>query len=369
MKLLLPFGAMSSSSFVRLEMVMRKVARHALYGIGLCLLLSGGTTPNASADDGGPSVTLMKHVTAGQEALKGGRWAEAREEFRKVVGLDPKTPEWYLGLYTACYQTKEWDQIAFALEKVFELAPAMKSQYSGEYGEALYYMGKYDQAVPALKAGLKYLDSPQAKESKPSSMLALVPPPAEAPPPTALPAPPPSATNTGLPPAPTATAPPATIEIIKPNDPQHPEGWDKIAAKPVDVDSNKLAMTLEGAGRCEGIEVAEYQGYEKSKDITFFHPPLAHFRIEKILKGPPLNKDMPVRYEFSDRTKNTSMPAGWKFGDDKMPKPGSKWIIFLEWCSPRDNMYDTYQGAFGRWEATDENLNKVYLELEKHSNR
>ena len=146
-------------------------------------------------------------------------------------------------------------------------------------------------------------------------------------------------------------------------------GWHSIGAKHQEVDINKANQTLAGAIRCEGIVIADYLGYEKSPNINFFHPPKAKFKITKILKGPPLNKDLPVRYEFKERSSTAGAPAGWKFSDDKMPAKGSSWIVFLEWCTPRDGMFDTYEGSFGRLPADDENLNKVYAELEKHSNR
>lgn len=325
--------------------------------VGLFLLSFGlAFMPAAFAQDEGPSVTLMKYVGKAQEAMRAGRNQEARDEFRKAIGLAPKTPEYYIGLSDACYAMKEYDQVAFALQKVIELNPAMKDECSGEYGEALFHLGRYDEAIPYLKAGLRYIDSPAAKARKTAiaSMPAI--PVSTAPPESVI----------------RASAPPPTKQEAIPLSTENPAsaaGWHSIAHKHEDVDINKANQTLAGAIRSEGVVIAEYLGYEKSPDINFFHPPKAKFRITKILKGPPLNKDLPVRYEFRDRSTNQGAPSGWKFSEDKMPAKGSSWIIFLEWCSPREGMFDTYEGSFGRLPADDENLNKVYAELEKHSNR
>lgn len=312
--------------------------------------------PSAFAQDEGPSVTLMKYVGKAQEAMRAGRNQEARDEYRKAIGLAPKTPEYYIGLSDACYAMKEYDQVAFALQKVIELNPAMKDECSGEYGEALFHLGRYDEAIPYLKAGLKYIDSPAAKARKTAIAAAPVSTAPSAPPESVIRAAAPVHVDTK--PIPLATENPASSA-----------GWHSISAKHQEVDINKANQTLAGAIRCEGIVIADYLGYEKSPNINFFHPPKAKYKITKILKGPPLNKDLPVRYEFKERSSSAGAPAGWKFSDDKMPAKGSSWIIFLEWCTPREGMFDTYEGSFGRLPADDENLNRVYAELEKHSNR
>lgn len=322
----------------------------ALLSLGLAFL------PSAFAQDEGPSVTLMKYVGKAQEAMRAGRNQEARDEYRKAIGLAPKTPEYYIGLSDACYAMKEYDQVAFALQKVIELNPAMKDECSGEYGEALFHLGRYDEAIPYLKAGLKYIDSPAAKARKTAIAAAPVSTAPSAPPESVIRAAAPVHVDTK--PIPLATENPASSA-----------GWHSISAKHQEVDINKANQTLAGAIRCEGIVIADYLGYEKSPNINFFHPPKAKYKITKILKGPPLNKDLPVRYEFKERSSSAGAPAGWKFSDDKMPAKGSSWIIFLEWCTPREGMFDTYEGSFGRLPADDENLNRVYAELEKHSNR
>lgn len=132
---------------------------------------------------------------------------------------------------------------------------------------------------------------------------------------------------------------------------------------------NQFALSFENATHSECILIAEYLNYDKNAEVHFTHPPIANYRITKILKGPPLNKDLPVRYEFTDRINDIQTPQGWTFGPDKMPAKGSKWIIFIKNAVPRDDAFDTYQGAYGRQPATEENLNRVYTLLENSANR
>ncbi len=60
------------------------------------------------------------------------------------------------------------------------------------------------------------------------------------------------------------------------------------------------------------------------------------------------------------------MPKGWTFGPDKLPEPGSKWIIFIENAVPKRGAFETYHGSYGRQEANDENRNKIYKVIEDH---
>lgn len=348
---------------------MAKLHLRNLLTAASCLIL--GMT-SVAAQDEGPSVTLMKHVTKAQDALKNGDLANAREEFRRCIGLSPNTLEFYIGLYNCVSQSKEYDQIAFALGKMFQLDPTLKGEYAGEYGEALYYLAKYDEAIPWLKQGLRQLDSPQKKRTlayKPPEKIDVGPVPTA---PTKVPETTASGTTTSTSGGDNLTIVPQGIDG-KPITPAGTTTTSTPAPPPREVISPEqihgFAQSFDNAIRSEAIVIAEYQGFEKSTDIAYFHPPKAEYHITKILKGPPLNRHLPLRYEFHDRSENLNVPDGWKFGPDKMPAKGSQWILFIEHAVPRMGQFDTYQGAFGRQEANDKNLNKVYALLEAHSNR
>jgi tetratricopeptide (TPR) repeat protein len=318
----------------------------------------------AVGDDTGStgSVTITKHANNAAKAFAQQDYATAKAEYREAISLSPTTMEFYIGLYDVCAQTHEWDQVAFALERMFDLDPSKKKQLGAQYGEALYHLKRYDEAIPVLKQALKDADLPQPKLS-----LAIPTPPPE---PQAKPAPPQtvaSADTTGG----TVGGQPVQIAVGTNSAAATAPLMNKEPAAPLNVNEGQLgtfSKSFENAAHSECIVLAEYRGYEKSGDITFYHPPLANYHINKILKGPPLNKELPIRYEFHDRSACTA-PKGWKFGPDKMPEIGSQWIIFIQNAVPRDRMFDTFQGAYGRQPASEDNLNQIYALLEAHSNR
>ncbi|PWU00497.1 MAG: hypothetical protein C5B53_03995 [Candidatus Melainabacteria bacterium] len=337
------------------------------FALGLIALAVLVATPAfAVGDDTGStgSVTITKHANEAAKAFAKQDYATAKYEYRQAIGLSPTTIEFYFGLYDTCVQAKDWPEVAFALEKIFELDPSKKKLLGAQYGEALYHCKRYEEAVPVLKQALKDADLPQPK-------MALTVPipsvPAETPvkaAPTTTPQTIASADTTGQAPVQVAVGTNNAVAATTPL-------FNKEPVAPLNINEGTLggfSKSFENACHSECIVIAEYRGYEDNGDITFNHPPRANYHITKILKGPPLNKDMPIRYEFHDRAK-CEMPSGWKFGADKMPEKGSQWIIFIQNAVPRDRMFDTFQGAYGRQPATEENLNKVYGLLEASSNR
>jgi tetratricopeptide (TPR) repeat protein len=347
-------------------------------GAKLCLAVLLGSTPQAwamSENTGSTgSVTITKHATDAAKAFAKGDYATARDEYRYAIGLSPDTLEFYYGLYDVCSHSGEWDQVAFALDKIFSLDPEKKKQLGYEYGNCLYHLKRYDEAIPVLKQALIDVNLPGPKISL------VVPPP---------PPPEPSSTTTSATTAPNNPG----IDVGA----STPDGKGKQGMQSNPIESSMpfvghLAVPLsqvvhnraEGVNdpslqqyqksyenaalRSESITVCEYEGYQKKGDIEFFNPPIAKYKIQKILKGPPLNRDLPIRYEFHDRSAK-KVPDGWKFGDDKMPEKGSKWLIFIQVALPRDGAFDTYTGDYGRQPYTDENMNRIYALLENATNR
>jgi hypothetical protein len=315
------------------------------------------------------SITITKHATDAAKAFSGGDWAKARDEYRTAISLSPDTIEFYYGLYDVCTHSREWDQVAFALEKIFELDPTKKKQLGAEYGEALTNLARYDEAIPVLKQALVDANTPMPKFVPPT----IIAPPAEKP--SQKPPSTPATTGTGTTTT-TGAAPVGTVtsadDILLPGG-----AFAKLRRpeeKAVTIENGslaKFAKTFETAApRSECILIATYEGYTHSPDISYYHPPIAKYRIQKYLKGPPLNKDLPLRFEFHDRSEGTEAPKGWKF-DDKtvMPAKGSEWLIFIKNGLPRDGAFDTYMGNYGRQEANEENLNHVYSLLEGSANR
>ncbi len=307
------------------------------------------------------SVTIQKYAEEAARALKTRDWGKAMGAYRKCIGLDPKETLFYVGLYKSAAGCGLWDQALFALESLFEADPSCKSKLSYEYGEVLYKLNRYDEAIPLLKAALASASPENYIENKSKSLLVKSIPPV--------------VKDTGSSEPRVAVVPVTPIVPEKP-----PERAEKADQEDVRPDTSDTGLNYQNAFRSESITVCEYEGYEKRDDISFYNPPTAKYHIIKILKGPPLNKSLPIRFEFHDKTESIGqvgalhkkvetgkMPTGWKFGPDKMPAKGSKWIVFIPNAVPRrDGAFDTYQGSYGRQEASEDNLNQIYRIIEEH---
>jgi tetratricopeptide (TPR) repeat protein len=311
---------------------MNGVKRNAFLLAGSATLLSMlcAVPPQASAEE---SVTLIRHTNKAADYYNAGDYGRARDEYRTAIGLSPKSVELYEGLYNACIKNGEWDQVAFAIEKIFELDPKKQPALSYEYGQALYHLNKYDEAVPWLKKALTYADQPTVAFTPKIKSIDIVPSTPYVPP------------------------PPPKEEPKEPEPPKEPERAPET-----------YATSFENAIKSECIVIAEFEGIEKEKDIQWNRPPLAHYHITKNLKGPPLNKALPLKYEFHDLV-NTAKPAGWKFDAKSLPEKGSQWILFIEFAVPKRGMFETFQGSYGRQPATDDNLNNLYQLLDKFNMR
>jgi hypothetical protein len=123
-------------------------------------------------------------------------------------------------------------------------------------------------------------------------------------------------------------------------------------------------LNFENALRSETIVVAEYKGYNKSKEIRWNSPPQANFHITKTLKGKPIIADCPIRYAF--HIPDLEIPPDWKFHESQMPELGSKWILFIESAKLERGQYNTYWGSYGRQPATEANLQKLNELLANH---
>lgn len=315
---------------------------------GLVILLAAISCPHVlSFNETGStgSITITKHANDAARAFAAGDWKKARDEYRIAISMSPDTIEFYYGLYDVCAHSKEYDQVAFALEKIFELDPNKKKQLGAEYGEALYNLKRYDEAIPILQQALIDANTPMPKLD-----FTILAPKSEAP----EPKPPSAATSTSTTTGASTTTATATSvgTVTSANDILLPGGaFGKLTEKPKEALSPETTKELadysksfENAFHSECILLATYEDYEHSSDISYFHPPIAHYRITKFLKGPPLNKDLPLRYEFHDRSKGTGAPKGWKFTADKMPKRAASgfyssrtdcpgiWLLTLIWA-------------------------------------
>jgi len=286
-----------------------------------------GQQPGTQPD----SVTLATHANKAALAYNQQQWAQAKEEFRFCIGQRPASMEYYEGLYNTCMKSGEWDQVAYALEKMFIIDPNQKKALAYQYGQALFHLNRFDEAIPYLKNALSTVNIPEVDYIPKHHDIPTTEPDPSAP----------------------IWKPP--VEVITP-------------PHIIDIADPHKALTMLNAVKSECILLAEFDGYDKSNDIGWNHPPQAHYHVTEILKGPPLTHALPVKYEFHDLV-DTDMQKGWKFSDKIMPEKGSKWILFIEFAVPKRGMFELYQGSYGRQPATDENLNQLYALLDKYNMR
>jgi len=293
------------------------------------------------------SVTINKHINKAAEYYEKGDFARAKEEFRAVISYTTRSIEPYEGLLHCSEKTKDWPQVSFAAEKIAALCPERKNFYEYDFGTALFNMNRYDEAVPHLQRALVSADIsvPEFKPVKVSTALN-------------------EATNPNIltgefTQSTRLSDNPSTARLVL-ADSNH------VVTSESSVDFLRLE-NFENAIRSEFICIAEYQGYDKSDDIRFNSAVATHWQIKKILKGPPLNKSLPLRYDF--HTPNVKhAPVGWHFDESLLPKKGSQWILFIEYAYPEGTkqLFTTYDGSYGRQPATEDNLNELDRLLEDH---
>lgn len=319
-----------------------------LSSLSLLLLSSLPSLAIDSKDDVGVFGSITTTRLAREAAKAAGRndWGGAVNYYRQAISQAPDVVDFYYGLYDAATHANDWAQASYALESVFEKDPGAKSHLQAEYGQVLTFQNRYDEAIPVLKAALKTADADagylpgKLKELRTKTATVVE--------------------------APKRELTPEEIARMKAEvAPRVIPQRELVHGEDVRGDRSDLALTFENAYNSEFIGICTYEGYDKEVDTSFYHPPIAHYHIDKVIKGPPLNKSMPLRYEFHDKT-GDPMPKGWKFGPDKMPAKGSKWLIFIENAVPISGAFETYHGTFGRQEVNDDNLNKIYSIMELH---
>ncbi len=312
--------------------------RLSLLAASLCLLSTAAVSP-AYCDDPGifGSVQIAGAARKAARAMKSGSYSEAQSEYRTLAGKDE---EFCFGFYESSRRLNHWDQAALALELLFDKKPALRDKMNMEYGEALFKLNRFNEAEPQLKLALARVNEPSILDAKLQTLYAKSDPP-EAPPvqgPTLVwnPAPPPS---------------------IPVHDPLKPES--------VSEDTTEALTMLNAFMKSETIVIAEYKGFEAEKHVGFFDPPTAMYKIETILKGSPLNRTLPVRYEFHRDVKEAK-PDNWTWSPSLMPAPGSKWIIFIPNAVPVVGRYITFHGSYGRQELNEKNLDEIHSIINSH---
>lgn len=318
-----------------------------LLAVPLAVTMLGAITPASfgalESDDVGMygSILVSRKAHSAATSMKQGRYGEAQGQYKALIGQNPKEDDFYFGYYEASRKLRQWPEVALALEQLFQHNPRYKDKMTLEYGECLYHMNRYSEAEPVLKKALAKVDQPSIVEKQLKKLMRksiII-----------------RKKHIGkvvVPKLIVHKAPAPRIEAEE--EASHPHTSD--------VDLNVKAAFL----KSESILVCVYKGFEKDKFVSFYRPPKAKYKIIEYLKGPPLNKHLPVRYEFHDKT-DKGKPKGWEFkGRKSMPKVGSKWIIFIPNAVPVDGMFETYHGSYGRMAYDGDSIDRVLRILEQH---
>jgi tetratricopeptide (TPR) repeat protein len=327
--------------------VQKSVPSNLLLSLAFTLPVSSLTIQSVYANDlPSDSVTLTTHVNKAADLYDKGEFARAKDEYRAVIASAPEAVEPYEGLLKCSEKTNDWSEVAFAASKIAALSPERKSFYEYDYGTALYNLNRYDEAIPHLKSALATADI----AAPPFKPIRLQPPQGTKDSIQMLPKP---QSEQGI--------------TVRPNPLFNPvaDGQPGVTSRS-SLDLAKL-QNFENAIRSESICIAEYVGCDTADDVRFNSPPATQWHIERILKGPPLNRHLPLRYDF--HTPDISkQPPDWKFDNKLLPQKGSKWIIFIEFAVPEGprKLFTTYDGSYGRQPATEENLNELDRLLEEH---
>ncbi len=121
------------------------------------------------------------------------------------------------------------------------------------------------------------------------------------------------------------------------------------------------------------IVIAKYVGYDRNRIPTYEKQPIADFEILEILNSKSsfsnhyasINERKPIKVFYTLReTWNLDFrqDPNWKFNPSDMPKPGTTWILVLDYF--HDGVYSTNRGAVGRFAYNPENVTKIKDSIE-----
>lgn len=295
---------------------------------------SGDAATKAERIEQWGSQNIAVRANQAAQALKDGKYQTAISHFRALIGLDRNNEDFYLGLYIASEKGDQPGQAVVALEELFDRKPELKATYAREFVDAL---KKANREAPDIKAAEKLVkkDAPSGLAQKKVDELV----------------------EKSL-----------YEEVYVEPKKLEPEKRVELKADEVHLEKTRKALSYETAfSQSENIVVAEFVGYDKTKPITYYTPPKAHYRITEYLKGAPFNKALPIKYEFHDKIVGEEKPKDWKFDEVAlMPKKGSKWIMFIPTAVPLDGMLETFHGKYGRQEFNEANYDEIQRIIQEH---
>jgi tetratricopeptide (TPR) repeat protein len=344
---------MKNSGFDLKKLLATSLALLAVNLAGVTGLMSGGAALAIDADDDTGvfgSVGVARMARTASKAMANKDWPTAVQTYKQAISQKNDFPGFYYGLLYSALQVQDFASAAIALEGISDKDAEGKTRLNFEFGHVYSNVGRWDEAIPLLKVAV-------GKSNADASFLFTKVHELQ------------QDTEKRAPKLKAGDIDPATGKVIE--EYKEPEKFvvptrDLVKGDTLNIDTNKIGDDYESAYRkCEWIGICEYKGYEKKPDLGFYNPPTANFNRIECLMGPPLATRLPVHFKFYEIAQEKP-PAGWKFGDDKMPAIGSKWIIFIQNAVPTAGAFDTYKGVYGRQPATEENVGEIRRILEAH---
>ncbi|MDX2105816.1 MAG: hypothetical protein SFY67_05380 [Candidatus Melainabacteria bacterium] len=115
----------------------------------------------------------------------------------------------------------------------------------------------------------------------------------------------------------------------------------------------------EACKRSKCIYVVTYKSFSiLDSKAPVYRNLFASYIIHNQLKGQKSQAtDLKIEYEISEDP-NYTPPEKWKFSKKVMPKPGSKWILFVTY-NLTDGSMCTYRGSYGRMPHSEELENDI----------
>ncbi|MBI5367694.1 MAG: hypothetical protein HZA54_11705 [Planctomycetes bacterium] len=112
------------------------------------------------------------------------------------------------------------------------------------------------------------------------------------------------------------------------------------------------ATVAEGLSLSTWVVSAEYTGYrEPAQPPDYFGGVVALYRVVEVLQGAPLTGELAVGYGFHDGSACLA-PPGWSFAQERMPTPGTRFLLLLREYDAPTGTYHAYRGSFGHLEES-----------------
>lgn len=103
-----------------------------------------------------------QYALMGQQALADGQYFNARDDFEKLVNLQPNLAEAHATLAVINFKLREYERAADEARKAQKLNPGLP-RLTSLLGLSLAELGQFSEALPRLEKGFKYTAEPEVR--------------------------------------------------------------------------------------------------------------------------------------------------------------------------------------------------------------